>query len=93
MFDIASNTWQTMTQKLKVPRENASACVAGDYIYLYGGHANGKDLNIVERIPIQGLTDSSLDWEIVSTPASLEMRKGHSMIPSGPEKLTILGGN
>ena len=90
---LKSNKWSYLTQRIKVARRQASGCMVGNFIYLVCGFAETRKTNQIERMFVDGLSDTRHDWELFNPSEEvLGPRTLPILYAIGDSHLAILGG-
>ena len=87
MFNLKEDKWQAVAD-LTVPRSNASGCVMGGYLYVFGGSNGNEYLTSIERANLLPPT--------TFTPISVSLPIGLTdigIVPmSDPNTVILVGG-
>ena len=77
-----------------MPRYGSSSCLIGSKIYTFGGvKATGEQINSLERIPVQGLSDKSIGWvELSLQDLRVVSPFSHTLTALDDKHLIVFGG-
>ena len=79
MHLVGKDQWSMLPQTLNEARAHATACLTGDSLYIIGGLCE----NTVEKLPLDGLRDSSKQWQPIILPEDTFKWRGFPLVLSG----------
>ena len=87
-FSLEYQTWDRLPD-LEKERKCHSACVAGDYLYVFCGLDDDSNcMESIERI-IPGEEDA---WELITVPVELKPRQLCGVVALSSDRILIVGG-
>ena len=95
VYRLQTRTWENLTE-LNLARHRASCCVAGRYLYIFGGALDGVNFtNQFESLNLSALEGDVAVWEAfrLEEKSCFTPRIASALTSINDNKLIILGGN